>query len=431
MKKLLTVAAAFFFCGGLVLNAQVPAPKKKEAQKQVVKNETIPVKLKAGSDNSKRTAAGPEWFTPCESVRVFNGGATSGYSYATLFPDTNALFTYSSTGGDVTYDNNINSLGIIFDPRSVIYDGAPFKTDKWSNFTVDSLKFTFFYRRFNADPSIVDTLVVASFDRTSITRGFQTIYGGAVDYTTDRYRASGTNVSVYTILLTKDDTSYLPQERVIYVNKTVTGSNNGANWFGATVSFLPGYKGYNHGLPFDTVANFVSGVVDSSRTNVVRLLGYYDPSMYTENTTVPPINGTRIYNHGIVAEPIQRYKMGSTVIDYYFPAFYQSVHLFPWIEFLVSSPNISVNSFSSATIKNIYPNPAQGGDVVVELTSEISTSAVVTITDITGKIVKTLDAQLVNGTNEVSVNVDGLSKGMYVVSVKAEGVNTVSKLTIE
>ncbi len=431
MKKLLTVATALFLSGGLVLNAQLPTPKKKAAPKQVVNNENVPVKQNSGAQNSKRTAAGPEWFTPSEAVRSFNGGATSGYSYTTLFPDTNALFTYSGTGGDVTFDNNINSLGMVFDPRSTIYDGVPFKTDRWSNYTVDSMRFTFFYRRFNADASIVDTLVVTTFDRTSVRRTWTNIYAGAVDYTRNRYTATGTNARTQVILLTKDDTSYLAQERILGVNQTVAGANTGANYFGATITFLPGYRGYDHGAPFDTVCNFVTGVVDSTRSNIVRVLGYYDPSMFQESTTIPTVaSGNRIYNHGIVAEPTQRYLLTSG-IDYYFPAFYQSVHLFPYIEFLVSSPNVSVNTISSATISSIYPNPTNGGDVVVEMNSEISTSAVVTITDVTGKVVKTIDVQLVNGSNDINVNVDGLSKGIYVISVKAEGVNTVSKLTIE
>lgn len=430
MKKLLTVALTLFYTGGMILSAQVPAPKKKEAPRQVVKDEKVQVRLKSDNGSSKRTAAGPEWFGPSETVRTFNGGATSGYSYTTIFPDTNALFTYSGSSGDVTFETNVNSVGLVFDPRSEIYDGSPFKTDKWSNYTVDSLRFTFFYRRFNSDPNIVDTIIVTTFDRNSISRGFTTIYAGAVDYTTDRYRAAGTGTQVYTILLTKDDTSSTAQERVIAIGKTINGGNNGANYFGTSISYLPGYKGYNHGLPFDTVANFVTNEVAANKTNTIRLLGYYDPSMFTESTTVPAVSGNRIYNHGIVAEPTQRYKLNSQV-DYFFPAFYTTSHLFPVIEYLVSSPNISVNSLSAASISSIYPNPATGSEVVLELKSEVSVNTVVTITDVTGKVVKTIDCELVEGSNEIMLNVDGLNKGMYVVSVKAEGVNAVTKLTIE
>ena len=430
MKKLLTVALTLFYSGGLILSAQVPAPKKKDVQKQVVKGEEVKINAKTEA-GSKRTSAGPDWFTPSETIRTFNGGATSGYSYTTLFPDTNALFTYSGSSGNVTYENNINSVGLVFDPRSDIYDGSPFKTTKWSNYTVDSVRFPFFYRRFNTDDNIVDTIIVTTFDKTSIGRGFTTIYAGAVDYTTDRFRAAGTGTQVFTILLTKDDTSSSAQERTIAVNKTINGSNAGGNYFGATITFLPGYKGYNHALPFDTVADFVAGSKGPNRTNVIRLLGYYDPSMYVESTTVPAVSGNRIYNHGIVAEPTQRYQLGSNKVDYYFPAFYSTVHLFPAIDFKLSSPNVSVNTLSSASISNIYPNPAKGGDVVVELKSEVNAASVITVTDVTGKVVKTANYNLVAGSNDINVNVDGLSKGIYVISVKADGVNTISKLTIE
>ena len=429
MKKLLTVALTLFYGGGLILSAQVPAPAKKDAPIQKVSGESV--KLNTNRNGSiKRTAAGPNWFTPSETIRSFNGGATSNYSYTTIFPDTNALFTYQGTGGDVTFETNINSVGLIFDPRSEIYDGNPFKTTKWSNYTVDSIRFTFFYRRFNSDPNLVDTIIVSTFNNGSITRGFNGIYAGAVDYSTDRYRATGTGSSIYTILLTAADTSTNAQERVLYVNKTVSGSNNGANYFGATVSYLPGYKGYNHTLPFDTVANFVTAEVGPNKVNTFRLLGYYDPSMFTESTTIPPINGTRIYNHGIVGEPTQRYKLNSNV-DYFYPAFYSTVHLFPVIEFRVSSPNVSVNTLSSASISNIYPNPANGGDVVVELKSEVAANAEVVITDLTGKVVSVSSSDLTVGSNEISLNVNDFGKGMYFVSVKADGINTVSKLIIE
>jgi hypothetical protein len=298
---------------------------------------------------------------------------------------------------------------------------------------VDSIRFPFFYRRFNTDDNLVDTIIVTTFDRTSIGRGFTTIYAGAVDYTTDRFRAAGTGTQVFTILLTKDDTSSSAQERVVAVNKTINGSNNGANYFGATITFLPGYKGYRKQdvSGFDTVANFVTGAKGPDKTNVIRLLGYYDPSMYVESTTVPAVSGNRIYNHGIVAEPTQRYQLGTNKVDYYFPAFYSTVHLFPAIDFKLSSPNVSVNTLSNASISNIYPNPAKGGDVIVELRSSVNAASVVTVTDVTGKVVKTSDYALVAGSNEISLNVDGLSKGIYVVSVKADGVNSVSKLTID
>lgn len=432
MKKLLTVATALFLCGGMVLNAQLPTPKSLKDQKQIVKDENVPAKVNtSGNKDSKRTSAGPNWFTPAEAIRTFNGGATSGYSFVTLFPDTNALFTYQGTNGPSTFQNNVVSVGIVFDPRSVIYDGNPFKTTRWSNYTVDSLKFTFFYRRFNSDPSLVDTLLVTTFDRSSISRGFTSIYAGAVDYSTDRYRAGGTGATVNTILLTINDTASSAQERAIAVAKTVNGSNNGANYFGATVTFLPAYKGYNHTTPFDTVADFTTGAVGPNKTNIVRLFGYFDQSKYAESTTVPAVTGARIYNHGIYALDDQRYQMGTTKVDYYYPASYTSALLVPFIEFKIMSPNVSVNTLSNAAINNIYPNPANGGDVVLEMTSSVDATAVVTITDVTGKVVKTFDATLVNGANEISMNVDGLSKGMYVVSVKADGVNSVSKLTIE
>lgn len=359
MKKLLTISVFSLIGAFTGLIAQTSDLPKKPLIKIDVPGETVILRTNT-QDNSKREAYGPEWFSPAETVRAFNGGPTSSYSYTTIFPDTNALFTYVGQAGDVTFNANQNSVGIVFDPRSDIYDGFPFKTDKWADINVDSMRFPFFYRRFNTDPNIVDTIVISVFDRTSITRGFTTMYAGAVNYTRDRYRASGTNVNVYTILLTKDDTSSTAQERVLAITKTVKGSNDGANYFGATISYLPGYRAYSTVEPFDTVANFVQNLTGPNRVNTFRLLAYYDQSMFTESTTVPPVSGARIYNHGIVAEPTQRYNLNNQ-IDYYFPAFYTTSHLFPAIEFYMASPNVSVTTLSNATIKSVYPNPAAVG----------------------------------------------------------------------
>lgn len=401
MKKVFTTTIALIITSGTLLLAQLPNNKPTELPKQIVKGEKTSFDLK--SQNTKRAAAGPEWFSTADAL-----GATS-VTFMTLFPDTNALFEYSATGGGLTYSRNIiNSAGLVFDPRSGIFKNTPFQTTKFSSYTIDSLAFYYIYRRFNTDTNLVDTLVVTTFNRGSMTRYFPTLYAGAVDYTTNNLTASGTGAIVTKILLTKDDTSTNLITRILAVNRTVAGASSGANWFGTSITFLPGYRGYRKVAPFDTVTNFVSRTIGANKANGFRLYVYFDNAMFVESDVIPAAFGDRVFNHGIVAEQDQRYRRTTTQLqDYYYPAFYQTAHMFPIIEYKVSSPNVSINSVNSANISDIYPNPSNNQDVVVKVNSSINTSSEVIITDMSGKVISTLDFDLQNGVNEINLSTAG------------------------
>ena len=71
---------------------------------------------------------------------------------------------------------------------------------------------------------------------------------------------------------------------------------------------------------------------------------------------------------------------------------------------------------------NVYPNPA---DNVLNLSfvSNNNSEIVISLTDITGKILYNEPANISAGSNNMQIDVSGLSKGMYILKLE-EGVSS-------
>jgi hypothetical protein len=65
---------------------------------------------------------------------------------------------------------------------------------------------------------------------------------------------------------------------------------------------------------------------------------------------------------------------------------------------------------------SIYPNPTNS-NINIELTYSNSENTLINVMDITGKVVKAIDLGIVNGTETVSIPLEGLSNGIYFVEV--------------
>ena len=83
-------------------------------------------------------------------------------------------------------------------------------------------------------------------------------------------------------------------------------------------------------------------------------------------------------------------------------------------------------SFSLATTISISPNPAS--EQVNLVFSIALQNPSISIVDATGKTVLTQNHSAI--LNNTSINVAGLSKGLYLVVVKSEGVVSVEKLVV-
>jgi len=78
----------------------------------------------------------------------------------------------------------------------------------------------------------------------------------------------------------------------------------------------------------------------------------------------------------------------------------------------------------------IFPNPASGS-VTVHYRSAGSTSVTISVSDITGSVVRSLTPKVVPGENSYTIGLKDLARGMYLVRIQDEYGVTQHKLMVE
>ena len=78
-------------------------------------------------------------------------------------------------------------------------------------------------------------------------------------------------------------------------------------------------------------------------------------------------------------------------------------------------------------VVSIFPNPSNG---VVNVELDATTDATVTVVDVLGQVVYAANENFVAGERKV-IDLSNNAKGMYILSVEGEGVNTVERITIK
>lgn len=92
----------------------------------------------------------------------------------------------------------------------------------------------------------------------------------------------------------------------------------------------------------------------------------------------------------------------------------------------------NVTGINNASMDNtiaVYPNPANG-QVNVRFDAAISNGSIISITDVTGRIVSSSTIQNVAQGQIVSLNTENINAGTYFITVKTENKNVVQKLVI-
>jgi hypothetical protein len=90
----------------------------------------------------------------------------------------------------------------------------------------------------------------------------------------------------------------------------------------------------------------------------------------------------------------------------------------------------SVNTIGNVLVTNAYPVPATD-NVNVELYALSSDNVVVSISDVSGKVVKSLGSQsLAVGGNLITASVSELNNGLYFLNVVSNGSKTTYRFTV-
>lgn len=90
---------------------------------------------------------------------------------------------------------------------------------------------------------------------------------------------------------------------------------------------------------------------------------------------------------------------------------------------------LALNEVSNSFGMNVYPNPANSNATVsFELNNEAD--VVLTVTDLSGKVVYNNAMGTVNGAQKVNVNTDSLTSGVYMVNINVNGTVSTQKLIV-
>ena len=81
----------------------------------------------------------------------------------------------------------------------------------------------------------------------------------------------------------------------------------------------------------------------------------------------------------------------------------------------------------AATQVSVFPNPSNG---VINVELNANASATVTVVDVLGQIVYRSNENFVAGERKM-INLSDRAKGMYILTVEGEDVNTVERISIK
>ena len=393
------------------------------------------------------------WYSPITYAQVDPIIKNSlSYNIGFLQNDSLAKIVYA----DGTKDHNSwLSVGRVLDPKDTIISFTNNPTQRlsaYSNYTVDSIRFTYAYVR-NADLisvggnnfSVIDTLYISYFAGNKIQQ--YTFANTLNKYALVNWYGDSNNrmpvnfLSVDTILLSHTDSTGI------------------ANIGGGFENYI-NLKSYVHKIPLSISVNanntdnlvgytltFKSGIKTVIGSDTAMMLYQKDP------TTLP--NGIRRTNYfGFYFAQI------SDTISWQNPTYYNTSLLAPWwcaytvtndwygfvsgnaysheyfvdADFHLSSLNAGVNETKNSDFiwSSIFPNPVKvGSRVSVNFNLKAQSEINIQVYNLVGQLVKTISTEKYNsGENAVNINVDGLKAGMYFVNIDVNGYSQTQKLSV-
>ena len=451
MKKLLLSFAALI---GLTTGAiaQTAELQISDAQKNISVNKTSYVLKDKKLVPSRRADVYSDWYNFTGS---YEEGTLLGQKLDRFVnfiqPDTNLYTVYADGKKSKT---GFHIIGTTFDPKdsNFLASGKSVLT-RFNSYTVDSLAFTQFYIR-QADQmtingnlvDIVDTVYIQYFNIGGIKVGGYTMTSSpgvsfkyatpAVDNLSTKSLMNSTAIKTDTLLLTKAFADSLVVEngipksffgRAIQIpvnlkSQSTNGANNSANLFAFSVVYKPMQKAKlgDVGIAYDGSPYLKYNLYGLS---LASLTGHSQEIISTNK-----INNMFVCNFQV--------RYGQTLFGFlksYLPGTVFGNSLF-FPSFLhITTPNLSTNKINSGISGiQVYPNPA-ASNAQVDVVFDLSANSMVKtfVTDMNGRVVLSNEAkQCVAGQNAVVVNTNGLSSGIYMVTLESAAGRVSSKLTV-
>ena len=428
MKKLLLSFAALI---GLTTGAiaQTPELQISDAQKNISVNKTSYVLKDKKLVPSRRADVYSDWYN-----------FTGSYEEGTLLGQKLDRFV-----NFIQPDSNPKDSNYLASGKSVL--------TRFNPYTVDSLAFTQFYIR-QADQmtvngnlvDIVDTVYIQYFNIGGIKVGGYSYNANpsvtyryatpAVDNLSTKTLLNSTAIKTDTLLLTKayadslvlengTPKSFIGRGIQIPVNvksQSTNGANNSANLFAFSIVYRPMQKSKlgDIGIAYDGSAWMKYNLYGLS---LASLTGHAQEIISTNK-----INNMFLCNSQV--------RYGQTLFGFlksYLPGTIWTNSLFFPNYVHITTQNLSTDKINSGISGiQVYPNPA-ASNAQVDVVFDLSANSMVKtfVTDMNGRVVLSNEAkQCVAGQNAMVVNTNGLSSGIYMVTLESAAGRMSSKLTV-
>jgi len=99
----------------------------------------------------------------------------------------------------------------------------------------------------------------------------------------------------------------------------------------------------------------------------------------------------------------------------------------------ITSSTQELEPTNESSISPIYPNPVSNGMIFIDFKMNLGTSVTISITDVTGRLVRTLrqNEYFSFGNHKVMANISNLNNGIYFVQINGSDVNLATKFVKE
>lgn len=440
MKKLLfTILGLSFLSLSAQLNGRIASPNYPIFKNDVINPKNVP--------NGNKRDIGTGWFDYANAYNDFNASGLTGSVYF-MQPDTN-LYTVFNDG--TKSKTPFHVLGRANDPRDEVFGNNPARFSKFNSYTWDSIAFIQFYIR-NVDSmmkggsmvEIVDTAYIQYFlpsalDATNynyVSDPSKNYFAVAPKRSTFNWktRMNSAAFKTDTIFLTKamKDSVFLDGASTTFRGRGISApvgatinvntSNINSSVVAHTITFKP-MKKANLG---DTgIAYNGSTWVNKYNMYAIRMLSA--SGVTVENTDPMGINNSIICNFQV------GFGKDFSIWKSYLPGTVFTNTLFEATQYHLTTQTLAVKNIDANGngIGNIYPNPNNGSsEVFVPVKLTDSKLVTFTVRDITGKVVKTISSELAAGDFDVTLNTDGLSKGIYTCTMTTNNYTGTTKFVL-
>lgn len=337
-----------------------------------------------------------------------------------------------------------HSVGIVFDAADenfeLVDDGL--RQHRWDPLHIDSIAFSYVYVRHvdsteidSVRMAVVDTMIVQLFRRAHLRLGQFTNQQGKTELFAQPQNFDpksllyNTAAYTYKIPLTAKDSTGIPKNgkweskvKILAVPRSIGYDippplPNSGNLFGFSLTF----KSILQAQPGDTLEAF-------NGDSVVSRLNYLGYSHVTNDAT--PTAQEKNYNNAVFTDSKQRHGhvtngwKSNIPGNAYFTNRYWRAFISTWFV------GISEAELRNKSIKKVYPVPATT-DINVELDLEKAQPVQLSLLETTGRLVTKTDLSELNGQELVSMNLERVPQGLYLLQIQIGESSSVRKILVD